>query len=108
MPLGDIPEDFDPKQSLQLALYALGAKRYWMQKVGKAWIHFIAHDKIYEADFNCFNDEEILNSCISTGLEIENKKFEPNFNSCEYCLSKRFCKYANQKQEDKQKGNFNL
>lgn len=87
----EIDENFEVENSLQMAIYACGAKRAWNMKEGKASIYLVALDKIISSDFKNFNDEETLKIFIDTGKKIECNDFEPNTNFCPKCHFRNRC-----------------
>lgn len=96
----EIADDFDIKKSLQMALYSIGARRAWGQEKGQVAIYFTTFGKVFSADFSLFNEEEILKSCIETGLLMEGDTFPPNTSSCAYCLMNNRCPHSTVKREE--------
>lgn len=96
----ELKEDFDIKSSLQLGIYSIGARRAWNMQKGKATIHFVALDKKFSADFDSYNEEEILTTFIETGEKIERGEFEPNTQHCPNCLMNNRCPFSSVKQEE--------
>lgn len=94
-------ENFDIKDSLQLGIYSIGARRAWNMQKGKATIYFVALDKKISADFSTFEERQILDTFISAGESIEAGEFTPNTNHCAYCLMNNRCPFSSVKQEDK-------
>ena len=87
-----INDNFDVKKSLQLAIYAVGAKRAWGKSKGKASIYFVALNKIFSISFDDINDEETLKYFIEIGEKLEGTDFQPCTKSCEQCLMKTRCR----------------
>lgn len=92
-----IEEDFNLKNSLQLGIYSLGARRAWNMQKGKAVILFVSLSKRVEADFDSFSEEEILNAFIETGEKIERQLFIPDTSFCPLCLMKNKCPHSTAK-----------
>ncbi len=90
----EIDENFDIKNSLQLGIYAVGARRAWGLDKGLASIYFVALDKKMSAPFDSFNEEEILNNFITTGQLIEAQEFEPCTAHCPNCLMNNRCRFS--------------
>ncbi|MDR0953463.1 MAG: PD-(D/E)XK nuclease family protein [Elusimicrobiota bacterium] len=95
-----IEENFDIKSSLQLGIYSIGARRAWHLAKGKATIYFVALNKAFSADFDSFNEQEILNIFVETGKQIEAMEFEPRTEHCPNCLMNNRCPYSAVKQEE--------
>lgn len=91
---GKISDDFDVKESLQLALYSIGAKRAWGKTKGKASIYFVALDKIFSIPFEDVNEEEVLEKYMEIGQKIEGEEFLPRTQSCAQCLMRMRCPYS--------------
>ena len=89
-----VDENFDIKESLQLAIYSIGARRAWNMQQGKATIYFVAVDKKVSADFSIFEEKQILDTFISAGESIEAGEFEPDTNHCALCLMNNRCPYS--------------
>ena len=89
-----VDENFDIKQSLQLGIYSIGARRAWNMQQGKATIYFVAVDKKVSADFSIFEEKQILDTFISAGESIEAGEFEPNTSHCALCLMNNRCPYS--------------
>jgi DNA helicase-2/ATP-dependent DNA helicase PcrA len=95
-----VEDNYDVKNSLQLGIYSIGARRAWNLSKGKATVYFVAVDKKVSADFDSFNEEEILSAFIETGKKIENMEFEPDTRHCSFCLMNNRCKYSTVKREE--------
>ena len=80
--------------SLQLGIYAIGARRAWNLHKGKATFYYIAFDKTVSAPFDAFDEEKILGTFIQVGEKIERNEFEPNLAQCEACLFKERCNHT--------------
>ena len=100
-----INDNFDVTKSLQLALYAIGAKRAWGKTNGKASMYFVALNKIFSIPFESVNEEEILNKYIETGKKLEGNDFPPCQTSCPQCLMRMRCPHSTQKEHS---DNFDL
>ncbi|MGB2578729.1 DNA helicase-2/ATP-dependent DNA helicase PcrA [Elusimicrobium simillimum] len=87
----EFDENYDVRSSLQMGIYAVGARRAWNMKKGKASIYHVAVGKVQSADFDAFNEEEILKTFIEVGKKIEMVSFEPNTNHCEHCAFNTRC-----------------
>ena len=94
-------ENFDIKDSLQLGIYSIGARRAWNMQKGKATMYFVALDKKISADFSIFDEKFILDTFILAGQSIEAGEFEPDTRHCKYCLMNNRCPYSTEKGEDK-------
>ena len=94
-------ENFDIKDSLQLGIYSIGARRAWNMQKGKATMYFGALDKKISADFSIFDEKFILDTFILAGQSIEAGEFEPDTRHCKYCLMNNRCPYSTEKGEDK-------
>ena len=93
-------ENFDIKSSLQLGIYSIGARKTWNMQKGKATIHFVTLDKKVSADFDSFDEQNILNTFIDAGKKIENMEFDPNQNHCPLCLMNNRCPFSSVKKEE--------
>ena len=71
--------------SLQMGIYAVGARRAWNMQKGKATFYFVAFDKTVSAPFEAFDEKKILDTFISIGKKIEAGDFEPNLEHCAVC-----------------------
>ncbi len=71
--------------SLQMGIYAVGARRAWNMQKGKATFYFVAFDKTVSAPFEAFDEKKILDTFIDIGKKIEVGDFEPNLNHCAVC-----------------------
>lgn len=80
--------------SLQLGIYAVGARRAWGLQNGKASIYFVAYGKVVSAPFDDFNEQEILKTFIAAGEQIEAGNFEPNPCHCPQCPFNTRCAQA--------------
>lgn len=82
---------FDIRTSLQMGIYSVGARRAWNMKKGKASIYLVALDQIISADFEEFNEDEIIKKFIEVGQQIELSVFTPNTNHCQNCAFNTRC-----------------
>ncbi len=90
-----IADNFDVNNSLQLALYSIGAKRAWGKTEGKASIYFVALNKIFSIPFEDVNEEYILGRYIEIGEKLESgEEFLPRTQSCAQCLMRMRCPYS--------------
>jgi DNA helicase-2/ATP-dependent DNA helicase PcrA len=96
-----LDENYDIKNSLQLGIYSIGARRAWNLKKGKATVYFVALDKKISADFDSFDENEILSVFIETGKKINNMDFEPDTKHCPNCLMNNRCQYSTVKKEER-------
>ncbi|ACC97868.1 RecB family exonuclease [Elusimicrobium minutum Pei191] len=87
----ELDENFDVTQSLQMGIYSVGARRAWNMKKGKASIYNVALGIVYSADFDLFNEDEILKTFVETGKKIEASFFPANTNHCQHCLFNNRC-----------------
>lgn len=94
-----VDENFDIKSSLQLGIYSIGARRAWNMQKGRATIYFVALDKKVSADFDSFDEQEILTTFIEAGKGMENMEFEPNAEHCHLCLMNNRCPFSIIRQE---------
>lgn len=94
-----VDEKFDIKDSLQLGIYSIGARRAWNMQKGKATMYFVALDKKVSADFSIFDEKFILDTFIFTGERIEAGDFEPDTRHCQYCLMNKRCPYSAAKED---------
>lgn len=85
------PVDFKAQESLQLAIYSVGARRYWNMKEGRASIYFVSNNTKVSADFKDFDEETILEIFVTTGEQILKEEFEPNLEHCKNCLLNKRC-----------------
>lgn len=90
----DWDENFDITKSLQMGIYSVGARRAWNMQKGKASIYLVALDKIVSADFDKFNEDEILKTFIEIGQKIEVLEFPPNINHCQSCAFNTRCPHS--------------
>ena len=81
-------------ESLQLGIYAVGARRAWNMKNGRASYYFTAFNTKQSAPFEDFNEEKILTTFIEVGKKIEVNDFEPNHNHCALCPFNNRCPHA--------------
>lgn len=89
-----INDNFDVSKSLQLALYAIGAKRAWGKENGKASIYFVALNKIFSIPFEKVNEEETLKRYMEIGEKLEGTDFPPCADSCQQCLMRLRCPHS--------------
>ena len=80
--------------SLQLGIYAVGARRAWKLQQGKASFYFVAFDKVMSAPFEAFDEQKILNTFIETGKKIVAEDYTPNTANCANCLFRTRCDKA--------------
>lgn len=90
----DVDFSIPVTDSLQLGIYAVGARRAWNMKEGKASFYFVAFDKVESASFDAFDEEKILNTFIEVGKKIEAEEFPPNTDHCAVCAFKDRCEYS--------------
>ncbi len=81
----DVDLSLDITGSLQLGIYAVGARRAWNLKKGKATFYYVAFDQTVSAPFEAFDERKILDTFIEVGKKIEVNDFEPNLAQCEHC-----------------------
>ena len=87
----EMDANFDITKSLQMGIYAVGARRAWNMKNGKASINYLALNKTVSADFDSFNEEEIIKEFIEVGQKIEVNDFPPNHLHCANCAFNTRC-----------------
>ncbi len=87
----DIDLEADITQSLQLGIYAVGARRAWNMQKGKASFYFTAFDKVVSAPFEAFDEAKILGKFIEVGEKIEAEKFAPDTSHCADCAFRNRC-----------------
>ena len=80
--------------SLQLGIYAVGARRAWHMQQGKATFYFVAFDQTQSASFEAFDEQKILDTFIQTGKQIVAENFEPNTTHCADCPFANRCEKA--------------
>jgi len=80
--------------SLQMGIYALGARRAWHIENGQATFHFIAFDKKISAPFSAFDEQQILYTFIETGKKIVAEEFEPDTSHCATCAFNTRCPHV--------------
>ena len=81
-------------ESLQLGIYAVGARRAWNMKTGRASYYFTAFNTKQSAPFENFDEEKILTTFIEIGKKIEVNDFEPNHAHCALCPFNNRCLQA--------------
>ena len=77
--------------SLQLGIYAVGARRAWNMKKGKATYYFTAFNQTQSAPFEAFDEQKILDLFIEVGKQVEAGDFTPNTAHCKDCAFKDTC-----------------
>lgn len=87
----DVDLNLPITDSLQLAIYCVGARRAWNMQKGKATFYFTAFNQTQSAPFEAFNEEETLNTFIEIGKKIEAQDFTPNTQYCAQCAFKQMC-----------------
>ncbi|MBR4682944.1 MAG: PD-(D/E)XK nuclease family protein [Elusimicrobiaceae bacterium] len=80
--------------SLQLGIYAVGARRAWHMQQGKATFYFVAFDKTISAPFEAFDEQKLIDTFIETGKKIVAEDYTPNTNSCAVCPFRTRCPAA--------------
>lgn len=90
----DIDFTQEVKDSLQLGIYAVGARRAWGLKNGRATLYFVAYGKTASVPFEDFDEEKILNTFIEVGKKIEVNDFEPNCAHCSECPFNTRCEHS--------------
>lgn len=80
--------------SLQLGIYAVGARRAWHMEKGKASFYFVAFDQVQSAPFEAFNEKAILDIFIETGKKIVAQDYTPNTAHCAECPFNNRCEQA--------------
>jgi DNA helicase-2/ATP-dependent DNA helicase PcrA len=95
-----LEENYDITSSLQLGVYSIGARRAWNFKKGKATVYFVALDKKISADFDSFNEREILDIFTAAGEAIAARKFGPDTSHCPCCLMNNRCPYSTLRRQE--------
>lgn len=90
----DVDFDLAVTDSLQLGIYAIGARRAWNMKKGKATFYFTAFDKSISAPFEAFDEQKILGKFIEVGEKIEAQKFDPDTSHCAACAFRNRCQHS--------------
>ncbi len=85
--------------SLQLGIYAVGARRAWNMQKGKVTYYFTAYNQTQSAPFEAFDEEKILTVFIETGKKIIAGDFTPNTAHCAECAFKDTCEASSCKAE---------
>ena len=80
--------------SLQLGIYAVGARRAWHLERGIATFYFVAFDQTQSAPFEAFDEQKILETFIKTGEKIVAQDFTPNTSHCANCPFNTRCESA--------------
>ena len=87
----DVDFDAAVTDSLQMGIYAVGARRAWNMQKGKATFYFTAFDKQISAPFEAFDEKAILSKFIEVGEKIEAGLFEPDVSHCKDCAFRNRC-----------------
>ena len=87
----DVDLSLPVTDSLQMGIYAIGARRAWNMQKGKASFYFVAYDTVQSAPFEAFDERKILDTFIEVGKKIEAENFEPNLEHCQNCAFKDRC-----------------
>ncbi len=90
----DVDLSIPVTESLQLGIYAIGARRAWNMKNGRASYYFTAFNTKQSTPFESFDEEKILSTFIEVGKKIEVNDFEPNHSHCSLCLFRDRCPCA--------------
>ncbi len=90
----DVDLSLPVTDSLQMGIYAVGARRAWHMQKGKATFYFVAFDKTVSAPFEAFDERKILDTFIEVGKKIEVNDFEPNTAHCVQCPFNTRCEKA--------------
>ena len=90
----DVDLSLPVTDSLQLGIYAIGAKRAWHMQKGKATFYFVAFNKQMSAPFEAFDEQKILDTFITVGKKIEVSDFEPNLEHCATCPFNTRCELS--------------
>lgn len=95
----DVDLSLPVTDSLQLGIYAVGARRAWNMQKGKATYYFTAFNQAQSAPFEAFDEEKILTTFIETGKKIQAQDFTPNLHHCVQCAFKNECTFSSCKEE---------
>ena len=90
----DVDLSLPVTDSLQLGIYAIGAKRAWHMQKGKATFYFVAFNKQMSAPFEAFDEQKILDTFITVGKKIEVSDFELNLEHCATCPFNTRCEFS--------------
>ena len=87
----DVDLSLPVTDSLQLGIYAVGARRAWNMQKGIATFYFVAVNQKMSAPFEAFDEAKILDTFIDIGKKIEVNDFEPNLQHCASCPFQTRC-----------------
>lgn len=87
----DVDTQAPVTDSLQLGIYAVGARRAWHMQQGKASFYFVAFDQVQSAPFEAFDEQKIIDIFIETGKKIVAQEFPANHAGCPNCPFKNRC-----------------
>lgn len=90
----DVDLSLPVTDSLQLGIYAIGARRAWNMQKGKATFYFTAFNTRSSAPFEDFDEEKIIRTFIEVGEKIEAQDFTPNHAYCAQCPFNTRCEQA--------------
>ena len=90
----DVDLNMPVTDSLQLGIYAVGARRAWKLEKGKASFYFVAFDQVQSAPFDAFDEAKIIETFVETGKKIVAEEFDPNPASCPNCPFRTRCDKA--------------
>ena len=90
----DVDMDAQVTDSLQLGIYAVGARRAWHLERGCATIYFVAFDKTISAPFDSFDEQKIMDIFIKTGEKIVAQDYTPRTEGCAQCPFNTRCEKA--------------
>ncbi len=86
--------------SLQLGIYAVGARRAWNMQTGKVTYYFTAFNQTQSAPFEAFDEQKILDIFIEVGKKVEAEEFPPNPAHCAECAFRNRCEHSSCPEED--------
>jgi len=90
----DVDLSIPVTDSLQLGIYAVGARRAWNIQKGKATFYFTAFNTRRSAPFEDFDEEKIIRTFTEVGQKIEAQEFSPNHAHCAQCPFNTRCAQA--------------
>ena len=87
----DVDLSLPVTDSLQLGIYAVGARRAWNMQKGKVTYYFTAFNQTQSAPFEAFDESKILTIFTEVGKKIEAGDFTPNTAYCSQCAFRTSC-----------------
>ena len=90
----DVDLSLPVEQSLQLGIYAVGARRAWNIQRGKATFYFMAFDTCQSVPLDAFDEPKILATFLEIGQKIEAEEFSPRTEHCAQCSFRNECTFS--------------